>query len=92
MKRGSSLLLACSLLGCVGVSAQEEPLTEPRTFSEEQLEAAFDTCRALAEEAAQTRREFPMKYGFIEEPFSEQLERCVLSVLQGDVVEPMPLG
>ncbi|CAA9567820.1 MAG: hypothetical protein AVDCRST_MAG86-1352 [uncultured Truepera sp.] len=92
MKRGSSLLLTCSLLGGIWASAQEEPLTEPRTFSEEQLGAAFDTCRALAEEAAETRLKFPMKYGLTDEPFSEQLERCVLSVLQGDVVEPMPLG
>lgn len=62
-------------------------------FSEEQLEAAFDACRALAEEEARIRLEFPMKYGeVVAEPFSERLERCVLSVLQGNTVEPMPLG
>ena len=88
MKRGSSLLLACGLLGCIGASAQKEP----QTFSEGQIEAAFDTCRALAEQAAETRLQFPMKFGGVPEPFSEQLERCVLSVLQGNIVEPMPLG
>ncbi len=82
---------------CVWVTAQTELETpETPTFSEGQLEAAFDTCRALAKQAEETQRAFPMKYGLTEEPFdepfNEQLERCVLSVLRGDALQIMPLG
>ncbi len=77
----------------VWATAQTELETSATpTFSEGQLEAAFDTCRALAEQAEETQRAFPMKYGLVEEPFSEQLEQCVLSVLRGDTVQMMPLG
>lgn len=98
MKRNLRLW-ACSLVVWNWVAA--EPMTDLKaelpTFSRGQLEAAFNTRRAPAEEAAETQRAFPVKYGLIKyglthEPLSEGLERCVLSVLQGNTVEMMPLG
>ena len=91
MKR--SLVWLCVVAFCSWATAQNElEMPETPTFSETQLEAAFDTCRALAEQAEETRQLFPMKYGLTDEPFSEQLERCVLSVLRGNAVKMMPLG
>lgn len=71
---------------------QEEPAGEAPTFSPAEIEAAFDTCRAYAREAAELRQRFPMKYSLSDASPSEQLERCVLSVLRGDTVQMMPLG
>ncbi len=91
MKR--KVLWLCAVAFCVWATAQNEfEMPETPTFSEKQLEAAFDTCRTLAEQAEETQRAFPMKYGLIDEPFDEQLEQCVLSVLRGDTVHMMPLG
>ena len=89
MKRSLVCLYAAAF--CVWATAQNELEMPAPTFSEGQIGAAFDTCRTLAEEAEETQRRFPMKYG-LSEPFSEQLERCVLSVLRGDTVQMMPLG
>ena len=92
MKR--NLVWMCAVVGvfCARATAQGEPgRLEAPTFSEGQLEAAFDTCRALAEKSAETRRQFPMKYGLTEQPFIEQ-KACVLSVLRGDTGQMMPLG
>lgn len=91
MKKGLRLL-AFGVVACGWVSAQEEPAGETPAFSPTEIEAAFDTCRAYAREAAELRQRFPMKYGFSDASPSEQLEACVLAVLQEDIVEPMPLG
>ena len=91
MKR--KVLWLCAGAFFVWATAQNElEMPEAPTFSEKQLEAAFDTCRDLAEKAEETQRRFPMKYGLTEQTFSEQLEGCVLSVLRGDAVQVMPLG
>jgi len=94
MKKGLRLL-AFGVVACGWVSAlsaQEEPAGETPTFSPAEIEAALGTCRAYAREAAELRQRFPMKYGLSEASPSEQLEACVLAVLQEDIVEPMPLG
>jgi len=96
VKNGLRLLafgfVASSFLVGGWVSAQEEPVGETPMFLPAEIEAAFDTCRAYAREAAELRRKFPMKYGLSDASPSEQLEACVLAVLQEDIVKPIPLG
>lgn len=91
MKKGLRLL-ALGVVACDWVSARDKPMGEAPTFSPAEIEAALGTCRAYAREAAELRRRFPMKYGLSDAPLSEQLEACVLAVLQEDIVEPMPLS
>lgn len=91
MKKGLRLLAFGVVVGG-WASAQEEPAGETPTFSSAEIEAAFDTCRAYAREAAELRQKFPMKFGLSDAAPSEQLEACVLAVLQEGPVEPMPLG
>ncbi len=85
-------MLACGLLVWSWVGAQEEESVQQPTFSQTEIEAAFDTCREWAEADAETRRRFSMRFFGEVAPYSERLERCVLTVLQGNIVEPMPLG
>ena len=92
MKQGRLRLLTCGLFVWIWVGAQEEESTQQPTFSQAEIEAAFDTCRALAEAEAETRRRFPMRFFGDDTPYSERLKRCVLTVLQGNIVKPMPLG
>lgn len=96
MKNGLRLLafglVASSFFVGSWVNAQEETAGKTPTFSPAEIGAAFETCRAYAREAAEMRRKFPMKYGLNGASPGEQLEACVLAVLQEDIVEPIPLG
>ncbi len=86
------ILLVWGILGCVWVAAQEEENPDTPTFSQAEIEAAFDTCRERAKAEAETLQRFPIRLELMGETFSERLELCVLSVLHGEELMATPLG